>query len=134
MVEKTKSQLDNKISLFFNAFKDKNRLGEVQMRDFLAIVSFIMAVLGGLSAMFNRHRDKQTMGSIVGIVFLIAFFLLVDKDAKVIFQAACLISFALAVTGGIVTIRSNQQDTRVAATIIGIVSLGTSLLILFTYL
>jgi hypothetical protein len=109
-------------------------LGEVQMRDFLAIVSFIMAVLGGLSAMFNRHRDKQTMGSIVGIVFLIAFFLLVDKDAKVIFQAACLISFALAVTGGIVTIRSNQQDTRVAATITGIVSLGTSLLILFTYL
>jgi hypothetical protein len=106
----------------------------MQMQDFIAVVSFIMAVLGGIATMFNKHRDKQTMGSVVGIVFLISFFLLVSKEAKVILQVACLIAFAIAVAGGIVTILSNQEDTRVGAIITGVVSLGTSLLILFMYL
>ena len=104
------------------------------MRDYIAMASFIMAVIGGLAAMFNKHRDKQTMGSIIGIVFLISFFLLVSKEAKVILQVACLIAFAIAVAGGLVTILSNREDTRMGAMITGIVSLCTSLLILFTYL
>ena len=123
-----------KARFFDKALKDKNTLGEMQMRDFIAVVSFIMAVLGGIATMFNKHRDKQTMGSVVGIVFLISFFLLVSKEAKVILQVACLIAFTIAVAGGIVTILSNQEDTRVGAIVIGVVSLGTSLLILFTYL
>ena len=123
-----------KARFFDKALKDKNTLGEMQMRDFIAVVSFIMAVLGGIATTFNKHRDKQTMGSVVGIVFLISFFLLVSKEAKVILQVACLIAFTIAVAGGIVTILSNQEDTRVGAIVIGVVSLGTSLLILFTYL
>jgi hypothetical protein len=94
----------------------------------------MMAVIGGLAAMFNKHGDKQTMGSIVGSVILISFFLLASKEAKMILKVACLIAFAIAVAGGIVTILSSREDTRMGAMITGIVSLGTSLLILFTYL
>ena len=127
---------ENEIKLisYDNAFTDQKTLREMLMRDFIAVASFIMAVLGGLAAMFNKHQDKQTFGSIVGIVFLIAFFLLVRKDAKIILQAACLIAFAMAVAGGVVTIFSNRENTRIEAIVTGIVSLGTSLFIFFTYL
>ena len=45
-----------------------------------------------------------------------------------------MVAFAIAVTGGIVTIYSNEENIRTAAIVTGIVSLGTSLLILFVYL
>ncbi len=104
------------------------------MRDLIAIVSFIMSVIGGLTTMFNKHRDKQTMASIVAIAFLMSFFINVSKEAKLVLQIACMVAFAMAVTGGIVTISSNEENIRTAAIVTGIVSLGTSLLILFVYL
>ena len=50
------------------------------MRNLISIVSFIMAVIGGMAAMFSAHRDRQTMAMIVAIAFLISFFINVDKE------------------------------------------------------
>lgn len=104
------------------------------MREFIAIVSFIMAVIGGLATMFHKDRDKQTMGAIVAGAFLISFFINVKQDAILVLQIACMVAFAMAVTGGVVTIFSNENNRRTGAMGTGIVSLGTSLLILFMYL
>jgi uncharacterized membrane protein len=104
------------------------------VREFIAIVSFIMAVIGGLATMFHKDRDKQTMGAIVAGAFLISFFINVKQDAILVLQIACMVAFAMAVTGGVVTIFSNENNRRTGAMGTGIVSLGTSLLILFMYL
>ena len=104
------------------------------MREFISIVSFIMAVIGGLATIFHKDRDKQTMGAIVAGAFLISFFINVKQEAVLILQIACMVAFAMAVTGGVVTIFSNENNRRTGAMGTGIVSLGTSLLILFMYL
>jgi len=104
------------------------------VREFISIVSFIMAVIGGLATMFHKDRDKQTMGAIVAGAFLISFFINVKQEAVLVLQIACMVAFAMAVTGGVVTIFSNENNRRTGAMGTGIVSLGTSLLILFMYL
>jgi uncharacterized membrane protein len=104
------------------------------VRNLIAIVSFIMAVIGGLAAMFSAHRDRQTMATIVATAFLISFFINVSKEAKLVLQGACLISFAMAVLGGGVAIFTSQNEKRTGGIITGIVALGTSLVILFLYL
>jgi len=104
------------------------------VRNLIAVVSFMVSVMGGLVTMFNRNRDKQTMGAIVGIAFLLSFFINVSREALMVLRGACLISFVMAVIGGVVTTFSNQEDRRVGAIITGMVALGTSLLILFLYL
>jgi len=71
-----------------------------QTRNLFSVVSFIMAVIGGMAAMFSAHRDRQTMATIVAIAFLISFFINVDKEARLILRGACLIAFATAVLGG----------------------------------
>ena len=57
-----------------------------QVRNLISVVSFIMAVIGGMAAMFSAHRDRQTMAMIVAIAFLISFFINVDKGARLILQ------------------------------------------------
>ena len=104
------------------------------MRNLIAVVSFIMAVMGGLAAMFSSHRERQTMGTIVAVVFLISFFINVSREATLVLQAACLVSFAMAVLGGGTAILTNQDVKRTGGIITGIVALGTSLVILFLYL
>jgi uncharacterized membrane protein len=104
------------------------------MRNLISVVSFIMAVIGGMAAMFSAHRDRQTMAMIVAIAFLISFFINVDKGARLILQAACLIAFATAVLGGGVAIFTSQDEKRTGGIVTGIVALGTSLAILFLYL
>ena len=104
------------------------------MRNLFSVVSFIMAVIGGMAAMFSAHRDRQTMATIVAIAFLISFFINVDKEARLILQGACLIAFATAVLGGGVAMFAGQDEKRTGGIITGIVALGTSLLILFLYL
>jgi peptidoglycan/LPS O-acetylase OafA/YrhL len=104
------------------------------VRNLIAVVSFIMAVIGGLAAMLSAHRDRQTMATIVAAAFLISFFINVSKEAKLVLQGACLISFAMAVLGGGVAIFTNQNEKRTGGIITGIVALGTSLAILFLYL
>jgi hypothetical protein len=104
------------------------------VREFISIVSFIMAVIGGLATMFHRDRDKQTMGAIVAGAFLISFFINIKQEAILVLQIACLVAFAMAVTGGVVTIFSSERNRRSGAIGTGIVSLGTTLLILFMYL
>jgi uncharacterized membrane protein len=101
------------------------------VREFIAIVSFIMAVIGGLATMFHKDRDKQTMGAIVAGAFLISFFINVKQEAILVLQIACMVAFAMAVTGGVVTIFSNENNRRTGAMGAGIISLGTSLLIFF---
>jgi hypothetical protein len=104
------------------------------VRNLISVVSFIMAVIGGLAAMFSAQRDKQTMATIVATVFLISFFINVSREARLILQGACLISFAMAVLGGGVAIFTNHDDKRTGGIITGVVALGTSLVILFLYL
>ena len=43
------------------------------MRELISVVSFAMAVIGGLATMFQKDRDKQTMGAIVAGAFLFLF-------------------------------------------------------------
>jgi hypothetical protein len=106
-----------------------------QVRNAFSIVSFIMAVAGGLAAiMFSARRERQTMGTIVATAFLISFFIIVNSEAKLILQGACVISFAMAVLGGGVAILTHHDDKRTGGIISGIVALGTSLIILFLYL
>lgn len=102
--------------------------------ELISIVSFIMAVMGALAAIFLNNRDKQTMASVVGVAFLVSFFINANKESQLLLQAACIVAFIISVTGGTVAILSNEQNKRTGAMIAGIVSLGTSLLILFSYL
>ena len=74
------------------------------------------------------------MASIVGIVFLISFFIFVSKGALIIYQASCLVTFAMAILGGVVAMYSDEKARRDGAIVTGIISLITSLFILFTYL
>ena len=104
------------------------------MRNLISVVSFIMAVIGGIAAMFSPHRDRQTMATIVAIAFLISFFINVNKEARLILQGASLIAFALAVLGGGIAIFTSQDEKRTGGIVTGIVALGTSLVILFLYL
>ena len=104
------------------------------MRNLIAIASFIVAVIGGLNVMLNKNKDKQTMASIVGIVFLISFFIFVKRGALIIYQASCLVTFAMAILGGVVAMYSDEKARRDGAIVTGIISLVTSLFILFTYL
>jgi hypothetical protein len=117
----------------------RNSLNQIQrgfypVSDLIAVVSFIMTVLGGLAAMFSAHRERQTMGTIVAVVFLISFFINVSREATWILQGACLVAFAMAVLGGGVAILTNQDVKRTGGIITGVVSLATSLVILFLFL
>lgn len=103
------------------------------MKNFIGIISFVVAVISGLSVIFSTNRDKQTMASIVGVVFLISFFVNVSEEAKIVHDVTCVITFAMAVLGGVIAIFSNEKNRRDGALITGIVSLGASLLILFIY-
>jgi len=93
-----------------------------------------MAVIGALAAIFVSDRDKQTMASVVGFAFLLSFFVNVGRESRWILSAACVVAFALSLTGGAVAIFSNKESQRTGAMATGMVSLGTSLLILFSYL
>ena len=104
------------------------------MRELISIISFIMAVIGGLATIYHKERDKQTMGSIVAGVFLLSFFINVRPEPILVLQIACMVAFAMAVTGGIVTLFTNDDNRRTGAIGTGVVSLGTTLLILFMYL
>ena len=105
-----------------------------KVRELISIASFIMAVIGALATIFIKERDKQTMASIVGIAFLISFFINVSKEARLFLQIACIVTFCISMVSGIVSIFSGEESKRTGAIVTGIVSLGTSLLILFLYL
>jgi len=104
------------------------------VQELISIVSFLMAVIGALASMFIKERDKQTMASIVGVAFLISFFINVRKDHELFLKITCAIAFTISVLGGVVAIFSSEESKRNGAIVAGIVSLGTSLLILFLYL
>ena len=104
------------------------------MGEFISIVSFVMAVIGALAAVFVNNRDKQTMAAVVGVAFLVSFFINVNKDSKSVLEGACIVAFIISLIGGIVAIFSDEESKRTGAIATGVVSLGTSLLILFSYL
>lgn len=104
------------------------------MRDLIAMVSFLVAVIGALSAIFNRDRDRQTMSAIVAIVFLISFFINIRTEVRLVYQTAGVVTFTLSVLSGIVAMFSKERNRRDMAIVTGTVSLGTSLLIFFAYL
>lgn len=105
-----------------------------KMQELIAAVSFVMAVVGGLAAMFLKERDKQTMGAIVAGAFLISFFINVHQEDFMILRIACMVAFAMAITGGMATLFINDEGRRGSALVTGIVSLLTTFLILFMYL
>ena len=100
------------------------------MRNIISIVSFIMAVFSGIVVLFIKDNDKQKMASIVAILFLIN----IDSTAYLFLRIACLVTFALALLSGVVSIFGKEDYRRWGAIIIGIVSLGVSLLILFMFI
>jgi uncharacterized membrane protein len=104
------------------------------MGELIAIVSFVMSVVGAMAAVFSSNRDKQTMASIVAAVFLISFFVNVNEEPRIVLQTACVVAFAVSITGATVAIFSNEESRRSSAIFAGVVSLGTCLLILFFYL
>jgi uncharacterized membrane protein HdeD (DUF308 family) len=104
------------------------------VRELIAIISFAMAVIGALATIFIRERDKQTTASIVAVAFLISFFINVSREALVFLKITCIAAFALSVLSGLVSIFSREESNRTAAIVTGIISLGTSLLILFLYI
>jgi hypothetical protein len=104
------------------------------LRYFISIASYIMAVFGALAVLFIKNRDKQTMASIVALVFLVSFLINVRSTAQVFLQITCITTFALALLSGVVTIFSNEEYRRTGAIFTGIVSLCVSLWILFSYL
>jgi hypothetical protein len=108
--------------------------GATQLRYFISIASFIMAVFGALAVLFIKNRDKQTMASVVAIVFLLSFLINVRSADQVFLQITCITTFALALLGGAVTIFSNEEYRRTGAIFTAIVSLCVSLMILFAYL
>jgi hypothetical protein len=93
-----------------------------------------MAVFGSLAVMFIRDREKQKMASMVALVFLLAFFVNIGGTHNLFLKIACLIAFAISILGGIVTIFSDVEYTRIGAMVVGMVALGVSLLILFVYI
>jgi uncharacterized membrane protein len=103
------------------------------VRNLISVVSFIMAVIGGMAAVFSAHRDRQTIAMAVAIAFLISFFINLEKGARLILQGACLIALAVAVLGGGVAIFTSQDEKRDGSIVAGIVALGTSLVILFVH-
>jgi predicted MFS family arabinose efflux permease len=112
----------------------ENRKGVATVGELISIVSLVMAVIGALAAVFINNRDKQTVAAVVGVAFLVSFFINVSKNSQLILQAACIIAFIISVIGGTVAIFSNEESKRSGAIVTGVVSLGTSLLILFSYL
>jgi hypothetical protein len=104
------------------------------LRNLISIISFLMAVFGSLAVMFIRDREKQKMASMVALVFLLAFFINIGGTQNLFLKIACLIAFAISILGGIITIFSNVEYTRIGAMVVGVVALGVSLLILFTYI
>jgi len=112
----------------------KQKIGIMKLQELISIVSFVMAVIGALASMLIADRDKQTMASIVGGAFLLSFFINVRKDQQLFLKIACAIAFAIAVSGGIVAIFSGKDSKRSGAIVASLISLGTSLLILFLYL
>jgi hypothetical protein len=43
------------------------------VRNLISVVSFIMAVIGGMAAMFSAHRDRQTIAMAVAVAFGFSF-------------------------------------------------------------
>ncbi|WP_028319885.1 hypothetical protein [Desulfatiglans anilini] len=104
------------------------------MQNLMAVLSFAMAVIGGLAAMLGRPRDRQTLAALVGFAFLISFFIHIGKEAVLILQGACLIAFALSLLGGAIAIFGRSPEARTEAITTAIVSLATSILIVYLYL
>lgn len=74
------------------------------------------------------------MASIVALVFLVSFLINVRSADQVFLQITCIVTFALALLSGAITIFSNEEYRRTGAIFTGIISLGVSLLILSAYL
>lgn len=93
-----------------------------------------MAVFSGIVVLFIKDNDKQKMASIVAVLFLISFLINIEGTAYLFLRIACLVTFALALLSGVVSIFGKEDYRRWGAIITGIVSLGVSLLILFIFI
>ena len=104
------------------------------MRNLISVISFLMAVFSGLVVLFSNDREKVKMASIVAFVFLLSFFINISGTKNLLLQIECIVAFAIAILSGIVTIFSNKEYIRTGSMIVGVVSLGVSLLLLFMYI
>jgi uncharacterized membrane protein len=104
------------------------------MRNLIGIASFLVALVGALSTIFQGDKDKQTMSAIVAAVFLLSFFVNIGTNTALVHQMACIVAFALAILAGVIAMFNKEKNKRDAAIVTGTVSLLTSLFILFVYL
>jgi len=104
------------------------------LRNILFIISYIMAVSCSLAILFINDSEKQKMASIMAFLFLLSFFININPSERLFLKIACLVSFTMAILSAIVGIFSRKEFTRVGSIFVGVVSLGVSLLILFSYL
>lgn len=104
------------------------------MQVIISVVSLAMAAVGALATVIVEQRDKQNMASIVGLAFLLSFFINVERESELILKIACIVFFGIAVASGITAIFSNVETRRASSVITGIVCLCTSLIILFGYM
>jgi len=74
------------------------------------------------------------MAFIVAAAFLISFLVDVSATSRLFLQIACIVAFAVSITGAMVAIFSNEENKRTSGMVIAVVSLGISLLIFFYYL
>jgi len=125
---------DEKVSDLFRIEGWRNTKDPEELRNIISIVSFIMAVFSGTVVLFIKNNDKQKMASFVAFLFLISFLINIDGAAHLFLRIACLVTFALALLSGVVSIFGKEEYRRWGAIITGIVSLGVSLLILFMYI
>jgi len=104
------------------------------MQEIISVISLAMAAVGALATVAVEQKDKQNMASIVGLAFLLSFFINVERESGLILPIACIVFFGISVAGGIIAIFSNVEARRISSVITGIVCLCTSLIILFGYM
>jgi hypothetical protein len=107
------------------------------MKDLIIIVSFLMAVAAGLVAVLSKNQHRRTSSLTIGFIFITAFLLIflnrgiTIKGSELIQKSTCIISFAMAVTGGLAAIFHEDRDRQFVSGAVGFVSLIVSLLLLW---
>jgi hypothetical protein len=106
------------------------------MRELIALVSFFVALLGGAVAVFSPDRSRRNASITIAFVFITAHLLLVSADRilggspDVVETVTCLLSFALAVAGGVAAIFHKERDRQFVAGAVGFGALVVSLFLL----
>ena len=107
------------------------------MQEMIGIISFCMAVLGGLVSIWSKDVSRRTSAMSVGFIFLVAFLLIffgrrvAGEETEFIRVTTCVVSFIVAVAGGVTAIFHEDKDRQLVSEVVGFVFLVTSFLLLW---